>query len=116
MKLNKFSTSTLVCALLVTGVASQPALGQSSRHANGASIQGKSRCVVVKSAVGRNYQTAQDIWRGQGLVIGVAKDALGLGRWPVIDSNWKVLAQTPKAGKCVAKGSTIRATVKKYTD
>jgi len=116
MKLNRSSASALFCALLLTGVACQPALGQSSHQSSGLSVQGKSRCVVVKSAVGRDYQTAQDIWRGQGFVIGIAKDALGLGRWPVIDSNWKVLAQTPKAGTCVAKGSTIRATVKKYTD
>lgn len=70
----------------------------------------------VPNGVGMNYQAAQDLWRGNGLVVLPAIDALGAHRLPVIDSNWVVLAQDLKAGSTVDWGSSIRATVKKYTD
>ena len=73
-------------------------------------------CVKVKSVIGKNYQTAQDIWRGQGFVVLPAKDGSGRGRSAWIDSNWFVTAQTPKAGSCVKKYSGVRATILKYTD
>ena len=73
-------------------------------------------CVKVKSVIGKNYQTAQDIWRGQGFVVLPAKDGSGRGRSAWIDSNWFVTAQTPKAGSCVKKNSGVRATILKYTD
>ena len=59
--------------------------------------------VTVPNGVGKDYQTAQDLWRAAGLL-------------PIIDSNWVVLSQIPKAGTKVESGSTITATVKKYTD
>lgn len=73
-------------------------------------------CVKVAKVVGKNYQTAQDIWRGQGFVVLPAKDGLGLGRLSWKDKNWKVTAQSPKAGTCVKKKSSVRATIVKYTD
>ena len=73
-------------------------------------------CVVVKNVIGKNYQTAQDIWRAQGFVVLPAKDGLGLGRLAWIDSNWKVINQSPKAGTCAKKYSSVRATILKYTD
>jgi beta-lactam-binding protein with PASTA domain len=66
--------------------------------------------------VGKDYQTAQDLWRAAGLIVAPATDALGANRLPVIDSNWVVLSQVPKAGATIDSGSTITATVKKYTD
>ena len=73
-------------------------------------------CVKVKNVVGKNYQTAQDIWRAQGFFVMPAKDGLGLGRISWMDRNWKVIRQTPAAGKCVKKYSDVRATIVKYTD
>ena len=73
-------------------------------------------CVKVKSVVGKNYQTAQDIWRGQGLWVVPAKDGKGWGRTSWLDRNWKVIGQTPKAGACVKKNSNVKATIVKYTD
>lgn len=73
-------------------------------------------CVTVKNVVGKNYQTAQDIWRAQGFVVLPAKDGTGRGRSAWIDSNWFVTGQTPKAGSCVKKNSGVRATILKYTD
>ena len=72
--------------------------------------------VTVPNGVGKDYQTAQDLWRAAGLIVAPATDALGANRLPVIDSNWVVLSQIPEAGTKVESGSTITATVKKYTD
>ena len=72
--------------------------------------------VTVPNGVGKDYQTAQDLWRAAGLIVAPATDALGANRLPIIDSNWVVLSQIPKAGTKVKSGSTITATVKKYTD
>ena len=72
--------------------------------------------VTVIDAVGKNYETAQGIWRGEGLHVFPATDALGLGRIPIIDSNWFVVDQDPKGGTRVSRGSFITATVKKYSD
>jgi beta-lactam-binding protein with PASTA domain len=71
---------------------------------------------VVPDGVGKDYQTAQDIWRVAGLHVAPAHDATGAHRLPVLDSNWVVLSQNPKAGMKVDVGSFITATVKKYTD
>ena len=73
-------------------------------------------CIKVKSVVGKNYQTAQDIWRAQGLWVVPAKDGKGWGRASWLDRNWKVISQSPKAGTCVKKNSDVRATIVKYTD
>lgn len=72
--------------------------------------------IVVPDGVGLDYQSAQDLWRGAGLHVLPAIDALGENRLPIIDSNWVVLSQDPEAGAVVPRGSFIRATVKKYTD
>jgi hypothetical protein len=72
--------------------------------------------IKVPSAVGKDYQSAQDLWRGLGLVVGVAKDATGAHRLPLIDSNWVVVSQDPAAGTEVTEGTVITATVKKFTD
>jgi hypothetical protein len=72
--------------------------------------------VVVPDGVGKDYQSAQDVWRAAGLHVAPAHDATGAHRLPVLDSNWVVLSQDPKAGTRVDVGSFITATVKKYTD
>ena len=73
-------------------------------------------CVKVANEVGKNYQAAQDKWRSQSLVVMPAKDGKGLYRVAWIDKNWKVVSQSPKAGTCMKKYSSIRATILKYTD
>lgn len=72
--------------------------------------------VIVPNGVGKDYQSAQDLWRAAGLVVGIAHDATGAHRLPFIDSNWLVLSQDPPAGQKVDKGSLIVASVKKFTD
>lgn len=72
--------------------------------------------VIVADMVGQNYQDAQDVWRASGLVVIPAEDATGANRLPFVDSNWYVVAQSPTGGTEVPAGSSIQATVKKYTD
>jgi hypothetical protein len=72
--------------------------------------------VKVPDGVGMNYQDAQDLWRSSGLIVMPADDATGANRIPILDSGWVVLDQDPKAGSKVEEGSSITATVKKYTD
>jgi hypothetical protein len=72
--------------------------------------------IEVPRGVGLDYQSAQDLWRAAGLHVAPAKDATGANRIPVIDANWIVVSQDPKAGTMVDAGSFITATVKKDTD
>jgi hypothetical protein len=51
-----------------------------------------------------------------GLHVLPAKDATGANRLSVIDSNWVVVSQSPKADATVEVGPFITATVKKDTD
>jgi beta-lactam-binding protein with PASTA domain len=72
--------------------------------------------IKVPNGVGLDYQSAQDRWRGAGLHVLPAHDATGAHRLPILDADWVVLSQTPKAGSKVAAGSFIRANVKKFSD
>jgi hypothetical protein len=72
--------------------------------------------IRVPNGVGKDYQTAQDLWRAAGLVVGPGIDATGANRLMVLDSNWVVLKQDLKAGSKAEVGDTITATVKKYSD
>ncbi|GLY03752.1 hypothetical protein Acsp01_41310 [Actinoplanes sp. NBRC 101535] len=76
----------------------------------------KAAKIKVPDGVGLDYQSAQDLWRAAGLHVAPAKDATGANRLPVIDANWVVLSQDPKAGTTVEADSFITATVKKNTD
>lgn len=72
--------------------------------------------ITVSDMVGQNYQDAQDVWRASGLIVVPGEDATGANRLPIIDSNWYVVAQEPAGGMEVPNGSSITATVKKYSD
>jgi hypothetical protein len=103
-KLKKTSLALVAALALATSIAG------STIPANAAS------CIKVKNVVGENYQKAQDIWRAQSFTVLPAKDGKGLSRISWSDKNWKVTAQTPKAGTCLKKNSSVRATIIKYTD
>lgn len=102
--MKKVLLSTL---LLATITGASTAIPQAAQAAS---------CIKVKSVVGKNYQTAQDIWRAQSFAVLPAIDGKGWGRMAWIDSNWKVTKQYPKAGTCLKKYGSVRATIIKYTD
>jgi hypothetical protein len=72
--------------------------------------------VLVPNAIGKDYQTAQDLWRAAGLHVTPAIDALGAHRVAVLDANWVVLSQSPAPGSSVPMDTAITATIKKFTD
>jgi hypothetical protein len=72
--------------------------------------------VLVPNAIGKDYQTAQDLWRAVGLHVAPGIDALGAHRVAVLDSNWVVLSQSPAPGSSVPTDTAITATIKKFTD
>ena len=101
------STPSTSAAAVVPSTAANPSAQQPSAVPSS---------VAVPDAVGKDYQTAQDLWRAAGLHVMPAIDALGANRLPLIDLNWVVLSQSPAAGLTVPRDTTITATIKKYTD
>ena len=102
----------------VTAAATQPAPSATATEPAQTTPTGAATAttVAVPNGVGMDYQAAQDAWRAAGLHVSPAVDATGAHRLPIIDSNWVVLSQDPPAGTQVESGSSIVATVKKYTD
>ena len=54
---------------------------------------------VMPNVVGMNLQLAQDLLQSKGSYLIDQEDFKGLGRFQLIDSNWKVCSQSPSAGK-----------------
>lgn len=110
-------TATVTVTETATATVDAPASSQASTaSADDVVPSPDADIVVVADMVGQNYQDAQDIWRASGLVVVPAEDATGANRLPFVDSNWYVVAQSPAGGSEVPPGSSIQATVKKYTD
>ncbi|WP_329087908.1 PASTA domain-containing protein [Actinomadura citrea] len=63
--------------------------------------------VRVPNVVGKNHQTAQNIMQAAGLWMLQEEDATGQGRMLILDRNWQVVRQKPKAGTSVAPEATI---------
>ncbi|NHA66847.1 PASTA domain-containing protein [Phycicoccus flavus] len=57
--------------------------------------------------VGKNLQLAQDILQSKDSYLLDQEDAAGLDRIQVLDSNWKVCSQDPKAGTKVSIDALI---------
>jgi hypothetical protein len=70
----------------------------------------------VPNEVGKNHQAAQDHLQSLGFYALREKDCTGQGRLLVWDRNWKVVRQTPKAGKRVSTDTTITLCSVKYSD
>jgi len=66
--------------------------------------------------VGKNLQLAQDMLQKEGSYLMDQKDALGLDRFQINDSNWKVCKQSPKAGKKVVVDTMVTLTSVKLTE
>ncbi|NMO53962.1 PASTA domain-containing protein [Actinoplanes sp. TBRC 11911] len=109
------------CTSPDTAPAPAPApttVSATSRSATPAETEASPKAARIKvpDGVGLDYQSAQDLWRAAGLHVAPATDATGAHRIPVLDRNWVVVAQSPKAGATVDDGSFVTATVKKSTD
>lgn len=71
---------------------------------------------TMPKVVGENLQLAQDILQKQGSYVLDQEDALGLDRIQVMDSNWQVCSQTPKAGKKVPVETVVLLASVKLTE
>jgi beta-lactam-binding protein with PASTA domain len=109
-------TTTTTTTATTSSTTPSPGSSPAEEKSQSAAAKPTSGAIVVPNAVGRDYQSAQDLWRAAGLHVAPAIDATGAHRLPLIDSNWVVLSQDPRAGSKVQAGSFITATVKKVTD
>lgn len=62
---------------------------------------GPTETFTMPKLVAKNLQLAQDILQNEGSYLLDQTDALGLHRVQLVDSNWKVCAQSPRAGTTV---------------
>ncbi len=71
---------------------------------------------TMPKLVGKNLQLAQDMLQSQGSYVLDQKDALGLDRFQIDDSNWKVCRQSPKAGKAVDVDAMVTLSAVKLSE
>ncbi|WP_185845970.1 PASTA domain-containing protein [Kibdelosporangium aridum] len=71
---------------------------------------------VVPDVVGKNHQQAQDALQAAGFYKLDEEDATGQKRMLVMDRNWVVVEQIPKAGTVLDPKETVKLRSKKYTD
>jgi beta-lactam-binding protein with PASTA domain len=90
----------LVLLLVTCGLAS--ALAASASAAPMAKDKFK-----MPNVVGMVLQDAQDVLQSQDSYVLDQKDALGLGRFQLFDSGWKVCRQSPRAGKTTSTSAMI---------
>ncbi|MEV0664926.1 PASTA domain-containing protein [Actinomadura luteofluorescens] len=90
-----------------TAPASSPTAAPSSAQASPA------KKIRVPNVVGKNHQAAQDNMQAAGLWMLQEEDATGQGRMLILDRNWQVVRQKPKAGTSVTPEATITLYSKK---
>jgi hypothetical protein len=62
---------------------------------------------IMPNLVGMNLQLAQDLLQSKGSYLVDQEDFKGLGRFQLIDSNWKVCSQSPTSGKKILTSSLV---------
>jgi hypothetical protein len=73
----------------------------------------KPKLVKVPDVVGKDHQLAQDLMQAAGLYNLREVDASGAGRLMLIDRNWVVVKQSPRAGRRVPVYEVVTLTSKK---
>lgn len=71
------------------------------------SVPAKPQMVRVPNVVGKNHQLAQDLMQAEGLYNLREKDATGANRMLILDRNWVVVSQSPKAGLRVPADTVV---------
>ena len=90
-----------------------PATQEKSVDSQDSSGSGSSGNIRVPSVVGKDHQFAQDTMQDAGLYGLVEEDASGQDRLMLVDRNWTVVSQSPKAGSKVSDTATITLRSKK---
>ena len=70
----------------------------------------------LPNVVGKNHQAAQDFLQSRGFFNLREKDCSGRGRLLLFDRNWRVVRQSPKAGRRVSTNTAITLCSVKYSD
>lgn len=70
----------------------------------------------VPNVVGMNHQAAQNRLQARGFHNLRERDCSGRGRLLLIDRNWRVVRQSPAAGRRVRTNRAITLCSVKYTD
>lgn len=71
---------------------------------------------TMPNVKGMNLQLAQDLLQAKGSYFVDQEDALGLSRFQLVDSNWKVCRQSPKSGAKTATSAIVTLTSVKLTE
>ena len=93
----------VVAALALSGCGGQGTTSQQPA----ASQSAPSSTKTMTNFIGKGLQTAQDDAQAQGLYNLTSHDASGRARHQILDRDWKVCFQSPKAGTTVSSDSTI---------
>jgi hypothetical protein len=70
----------------------------------------------VPNVVGMNHQAAQDRLQARGFFNLRERDCSGRGRRLLFDRNWRVVRQSPKAGRRLSTNRAITLCSVKYSD
>jgi beta-lactam-binding protein with PASTA domain len=117
MKLVRFLTLLSLVGVLgltaVPGSASSRASQATAAESPTAHASARKR---LPNVVGMNHQRAQDLLQSRGFYRLRERDCSGRGRVLLWDRNWKVVRQSPRAGKRVSTSRAITLCSVKYTD
>lgn len=92
------------------------ATGSAQAHADATPVAHAAARKTVPNVVGMNHQRAQDYLQSRGFYNLRERDCSGRDRALLWDRNWKVVRQSPRAGKRVSTDATITLCSVKYTD
>lgn len=93
-----------------TGSSTAGTSTTSSSDAKGAATK------PVPNLIGKGLQAAQDAAQADGYYNLTSHDDLGRGRNQILDRDWKVCTQTPKAGTTASTGTKIDLGAVKLTE
>jgi beta-lactam-binding protein with PASTA domain len=104
---------TVVAVVAACGVT-----GAGAFQAGGASISIATAATTkrVPNVVGMNHQAAQNRLQASGFHNLRERDCTGRGRLLLFDRNWRVVRQSPAAGRRVRTNRSITLCSVKYTD
>jgi beta-lactam-binding protein with PASTA domain len=108
----RLATATAVLLLAATATACGPddtSSGTTSTPTSAATTgsDSKAKTKTVPNLIGKGLQSAQDEAQAAGFYNLDSHDSLGRDRNQILDRDWKVCTQTPKAGQNVDTGTKL---------
>jgi hypothetical protein len=94
--------TAMAASLLAAGVLMSPSAAHAATHTPQAGST-----FAMPNVKGMILQDAQDLLQTKGSYLMDQQDARGLGRWQLLDSNWRVCWQKPRAGTVVSTSTIV---------